>query len=108
MRAFCPISGKDQESLSVCLVFTVEDKPGSLNAALDQFHKHSICLHHIESRPSKANEEQYDFYAEFNVLDIKQVQDLLASLRPVTKSFEVISSNPELRFHQVGTNRLPV
>lgn len=44
------------------LHFSLQDRPGSLNGALDLLRKHGLNMSHIESRPSITSENGYDFF----------------------------------------------
>lgn len=44
------------------LHFSLQDRPGSLNGALDLLRKHGLNMSHIESRPSITADNGYDFF----------------------------------------------
>ena len=44
------------------LHFSLQDRPGALNGALDMLRKHGLNMSHIESRPSITAENGYDFF----------------------------------------------
>lgn len=85
-----------EEASKMTLLFTIEDKPGSLEAVLRHFKDAGISLRHIESRPSRNFEWEYDFMAEFTCNNGEQISQLKKSLEGVAKGVTVISKNPEL------------
>jgi chorismate mutase/prephenate dehydratase len=56
-----PITGKDKTSI----IFSAKHEPGSLCNALGEFAKRNINLTRIESRPTKKNLWEYNFYLDF-------------------------------------------
>ena len=56
----CPPTGKDRTSI----MFSVRDKPGSLQSALTPFNSFNINLSKIESRPSKRKDWEYFFFVD--------------------------------------------
>lgn len=73
------------EGRKTSLVFTMRDEPGVLRRALDLFTKHDVNLTHIESRPSKGLDNNYDFMVDFDGHPTDpHVVALLAELRNVS------------------------
>lgn len=62
------------------LLFTTENKPGTLDACLCVFKEAGVNLKHIESRPSKSNEWDYEFTVELELPESKQFDQLIGSL----------------------------
>jgi len=60
------------------LVFSLEDKPGSLKEVLEIFHKHNINLRKLESRPDKREIGKYLFYVESDLLNNKILEEIRA------------------------------
>lgn len=77
--------------------FTVEDKTGALNDALNLFKKHLISLRHIESRPSKNFEWEYDFSVDVSVDCPESLNGLKNDLAATTKNVSVISVSDALK-----------
>src|SRR5690606_11976721 len=56
----CPPTGSDKTSL----MFSVQDKPGALFAALEPLNRWKISMSKIESRPSKRKAWEYFFFVD--------------------------------------------
>ena len=56
----CPPTGNDKTSL----MFAVQDKSGTLFAALEPFNRLGISMSKIESRPSKRKAWEYFFFVD--------------------------------------------
>jgi chorismate mutase/prephenate dehydratase len=84
-------TGRDKTSL----VFSVPDKPGSLFSVLNVFHRRNVNLTKIESRPSRRNLWEYNFFIDFlgHVQDTN-VQEIMAELKPLCTLLKVLGSYP--------------
>ena len=56
-----PETGNDKTSI----IFSIKHEPGSLYKIIKNFYKNSINLTKIESRPTKENAWEYNFYVDF-------------------------------------------
>lgn len=65
----------------VSIAFTVENRPGSLVAALQVFLKHQANLNKIESRPVLGRPWEYIFYADYQVPHPGAADAILEQLR---------------------------
>ncbi|SPQ97502.1 unnamed protein product (mitochondrion) [Plasmodiophora brassicae] len=74
----------------VSAVFSVSDRPGALQTALQFFWKNDVNMTRIESRPSKFTND-YDFYVDFDG-DAKddRVKKLVADLKSCCRSVMLI------------------
>ncbi|EGD81433.1 phenylalanine hydroxylase [Salpingoeca rosetta] len=74
----------DGEAHAMSLIFSVVSNVGALENALDIFKQHNVDLTHIESRPSKVSDKEYDFFittkAKPDAIDkvVKDLQPLVA------------------------------
>lgn len=81
----------DDTSNLTSLVFTMEERVGALSIALRIFEKHGVSLTHIESRPSKQNESNYDFFVDCGADG--ELQAAVEELRSVAKGLVILSRN---------------
>ena len=86
--------GKPSGVLSI--LFTLEDKAGSLGVGLDVFKKHGISLKHIESRPSRNFEWEHEFLVEFDAPAVDRLAALQADLGRIGKNVQLIGQHPDL------------
>ena len=68
-------TGNDKTSI----IFSIKHEPGSLFRIIENFHKENVNLTKIESRPTKDNTWEYNFYVDFeghqkNREDIRNVR----------------------------------
>ena len=61
------ITGNDKTSI----IFSIKHEPGSLYRIIENFHKNNVNLTKIESRPTRSNTWEYNFYVDFE--DIKKI-----------------------------------
>jgi len=47
------------------IIFSIKHEPGSLYRIIENFHKNNVNLTKIESRPTKTNTWEYNFYVDF-------------------------------------------
>ena len=91
-----PATGDDKTSLA--FAFVVEDRPGLLVAALEEFSSRGINLSKIESRPSKERLGVYIFLAD---LDGHRTDEALAAslerVREKCSFFRILGSYPKYR-----------
>lgn len=76
-------------------VFATENKPGDLVKVLSIFSKNGINLSYIESRPSKRQLGEYNFFVniEGHVGDVS-VKNALDEIKPITTFFKFLGSYP--------------
>ena len=87
-----PPSGEDKTSI----IFSVKHKPGSLYKSLEEFSLRHINLTKIESRPTKQNPWEYNFYLDFEGHRIeKKIKDALKSLEEKSVFVKVLGSYPK-------------
>lgn len=86
------ISGEDKTSIAV----STRNKPGALYHLLEPFHRESIMLTRIDTRPSKTENWAYVFFIEFegHKNDAK-VQRVLAEIEPHAMLLKVLGSYPK-------------
>lgn len=69
------------EATKVSLAFTVENKPGTLVAALEAFSRQQTNLTKIESRPVPGRPWEYVFYVDFSLNAAGEIDPVLDALR---------------------------
>lgn len=85
-------TGKDKTSI----VFSTENKPGSLYRVLDIFNLWDINMTKIESRPAKKKLGTYIFFVDIEGhRDDDSVKDALTMVRKKTSFFKFLGSYPE-------------
>ena len=85
-------TGSDKTSI----VFSSEDKPGSLYKILDIFSLWDINLTKIESRPSKEKLGQYIFFADMEGhIEDQDVLDALTMIQRKTSFYKFLGSYPK-------------
>ena len=82
-------------AMRTTLVMTVENRPGTLLAALRVFAEHGLNMSELESRPSRERAWEYVFWVELDAdLASPGTQAALAGLREVTTMVRVLGSYP--------------
>ena len=94
-----PPTGDDKTSLA--FAFAVEDRPGLLVSALDEFSGRGINLSKIESRPSKERLGVYVFLTDLDGHRTEQpLSESLERVREKCSFFRVLGSYPRYREDQ--------
>jgi len=89
----CPPTGKDRTSI----LFSVNDRPGSLVNALQSFDAFKINMSKIESRPSKQKDWEYIFYVDFaGHCEDDAVKEALGQLEQHCSLVKILGSYPDL------------
>lgn len=84
-------TGNDKTSI----VFSTEDKPGSLYRVLDIFNLWDINMSRIESRPAKNQLGRYIFFVDINGhRDDDDIKDALTMIKKKTSFFKFLGSYP--------------
>ncbi|MEM3574144.1 MAG: prephenate dehydratase [Candidatus Bathyarchaeia archaeon] len=90
-KADFPPTGSDKTSI----IFSVENKPGALYRALEEFAKRDINLTKIESRPTKRRPWEYVFYVDFEGhREDEKCKEALECLRLKASFLKVLGSYP--------------
>ncbi|NBU97637.1 MAG: prephenate dehydratase [Spirochaetia bacterium] len=90
-RSQCLPTGKDKTSM----VFSVSDKPGSLFLTLKPFYEKNINLCKIESRPTRRNSWQYNFFIDFNGHEKDpEINEIISEIRNRATFFRILGSYP--------------
>lgn len=82
-----------EESKKITMMFSVEDRPGSLVDVLDVFKKYNVNLSKIESRPSKKILGEYIFFIEINMNMMEPLfEEILQKLEIFTREFKILGA----------------
>jgi chorismate mutase/prephenate dehydratase len=86
-----PLSGKDKTSI----IFSLKDRPGALYYALEEFAVRDINLTKIESRPTKQEPWEYNFYLDFEGHRTEErCQEALKAIEKKSAFLKVLGSYP--------------
>jgi len=89
----CPPTGKDRTSI----LFSMNDRPGSLVNALKAFDSFNINMSKIESRPSKQKDWEYIFYVDLAGHHTeKKVENALTELEKHCSVTKMLGSYPDV------------
>ena len=89
-----PITGNDKTSI----IFSIKHEPGSLYRIIENFHKNNVNLTKIESRPTRTNTWEYNFYVDFegHQKDSK-ISEMLEKIKQDTLFLKVLGSYPSAK-----------
>ena len=91
----CSRTGFDKTSI----VFSTEDKPGSLYRILEIFNLWDVNMTRIESRPAKNQLGTYIFFIDImGYKDDENVKDAVTMVKRKTSFFKFLGSYPEFRY----------
>jgi prephenate dehydratase len=84
-------TGNDKTSI----IFSIKHEPGSLYRIIENFNKNNVNLTKIESRPTKANVWEYNFYVDFEGYqkDAK-ILEMLDKIKEDTLFMKILGSYP--------------
>ena len=89
-----PETGNDKTSI----IFSIKHEPGSLHRIIENFHKNNVNLTKIESRPTKANTWEYNFYVDFEGHEKNsQISEMLDKIKQDTLFMKVLGSYPSAK-----------
>uniref|UniRef100_A0A8C5D8P7 Phenylalanine-4-hydroxylase n=1 Tax=Gouania willdenowi TaxID=441366 RepID=A0A8C5D8P7_GOUWI len=71
----------DQKSEVISFIFSLKEEVGALAKALRLFEDKGINLMHIESRPSRMNKDQYEFFISLDSSASQVLDDVIDGLR---------------------------
>jgi chorismate mutase/prephenate dehydratase len=90
-KSQCLPTGKDKTSI----VFSISDRPGALFTALKPFYEKNINLTKIESRPTRRNPWQYNFFIDFQGHEKdSHIKVIIDELEESTTYLRVLGSYP--------------
>ena len=89
-----PESGNDKTSI----IFSIKHEPGSLFRIIENFHKNNVNLTKIESRPTKTNTWEYNFYVDFEGhQNNSKISGMLKKIKQDTIFMKMLGSYPSAK-----------
>jgi len=87
-------TGNDKTSI----IFSIKHEPGSLYRIIENFYKSNVNLTKIESRPTKENAWEYNFYVDFEGHEKSpQISKILDKIRQETLFMKILGSYPSTK-----------
>ncbi len=88
----------ETENAKTSIIFSIKHEPGSLYRIIENFHKDSVNLTKIESRPTKTNMWEYNFYVDFEGHEKNpQISEMLDKIKQDTLFMKVLGSYPSAK-----------
>lgn len=89
-------TGKDKTSI----IFSIKHEPGSLYRIIEKFYHYNVNLTKIESRPTKANTWEYNFYVDFEGhAKNSKIAEMLVKIKDETLFMKILGSYPSAKLN---------
>ena len=89
-----PETGNDKTSI----IFSIKHEPGSLFRIIENFNKKNVNLTKIESRPTKSNTWEYNFYVDFEGhQNDSKISEMLDKIKQETLFMKILGSYPSAK-----------
>jgi len=93
-KSNCSETGNDKTSI----IFSIKHEPGSLFRIIENFHKNNVNLTKIESRPTKENTWEYNFYVDFEGHQNNgKISEMLEKIKQETLFMKILGSYPSAK-----------
>jgi len=93
-KSNCSKIGNDKTSI----IFSIKHEPGSLFRIIENFHKNNVNLTKIESRPTKENTWEYNFYVDFEGhQNDGKISEMLMKIKQETLFMKILGSYPSAK-----------
>ncbi len=80
------------------IIFSIKHEPGSLYRIIENFYKNNVNLTKIESRPTKSNTWEYNFYVDFEGYEKnKKIVEMLEKIKNESLFMKVLGSYPSAK-----------
>ena len=77
------------------IIFSIKHEPGSLYRIIENFHRNNVNLTKIESRPTKSNTWEYNFYVDFEGhKNNTKISKILNKIKQESMFMKVLGSYP--------------
>ena len=89
-------TGNDKTSI----IFSIKHEPGSLFRIIENFHRENVNLTKIESRPTKDNTWEYNFYVDFEGhQNNEKIAEMLDKIKQETLFMKILGSYPSAKLN---------
>lgn len=89
-------TGKDKTSI----IFSIKHEPGSLHRIIENFYNYNVNLTKIESRPTKTNTWEYNFYVDFEGhAKNSRIAEMLKKINTDTLFMKILGSYPSAKLN---------
>ena len=89
-------TGNDKTSI----IFSIKHEPGSLYRIIENFNKNNVNLTKIESRPTKSNTWEYNFYVDFEGhQNNSKILEMLEKIKQETLFMKILGSYPSAKLN---------
>jgi len=89
-----PETGNDKTSI----ILSIKHEPGSLYRIIENFHKNNVNLTKIESRPTKTNTWEYNFYVDFEGhKNNSKIVEMLEKIKQESLFMKILGSYPSAK-----------
>ena len=86
---------EETEKDKTSIIFSIKHEPGSLHKIIENFYQNNINLTKIESRPTKENIWEYNFYVDFEGHEKNyKISAMLDKIRKETTFMKILGSYP--------------
>ncbi len=91
-------SSEQTDNDKTSIIFSIKHEPGTLYKIIESFHKNNVNLTKIESRPTKVNTWEYNFYADFEGHENDpKILEILEKIKQETIFMKVLGSYPSAK-----------
>ena len=88
----------ETEKDKTSIIFSIKHEPGSLYRIIENFHSNRVNLTKIESRPTKENTWEYNFYVDFEGHEKNsQIIEMLEKIKQESLFMKVLGSYPSAK-----------
>jgi prephenate dehydratase len=88
----------ETEKDKTSIIFSIKHEPGSLYRIIENFHSNKVNLTKIESRPTKENTWEYNFYVDFEGHEKNsQIIEMLEKIKQESLFMKVLGSYPSAK-----------
>ncbi len=88
----------ESENDKTSIIFSIKHEPGSLFRIIENFHKNNVNLTKIESRPTKTNTWEYNFYVDFEGhAKNPKISEMLEKIKQESLFMKVLGSYPSAK-----------